>query len=226
MLLVDYCRSARLRYFLPIINMIIAGRKEDEDEAEDQLNQIVILEKKENSFVPLSLEENDNIPLSNDERKRSKKKKRRESPELPSISLRAILTKKQLYNFCFGHNSKRLAMPFIAIALLFGIFFESCRFHLSYNVLLLLVLEASILFHHFPKRSIRAQLSLAVLIILSFAVDIYLSLAVDTLLTSNSFFITAFSFFLAFKMLSFWTYLLFVNGGSKVRKYLHRRLRL
>jgi hypothetical protein len=91
-------------------------------------------------------------------------------------------------------------------------------------VYLLLTLEASLLFPYFPDRTVRPQLCLALLTLLSFCFDIFITIHFNY--SSSLSVLILFIVFSIFKALVFWNYLLNIKGGGKVRKYLDRRLRL
>jgi hypothetical protein len=153
-------------------------------------------------------------------------------------------SKSNWYHFLLGKRTRKLGMPFIVIALTLELILESCfsQYHFPYNLYLLLTLEASILFPSFLKSSIRPQLCLSVLTLLSFLLDIYLLLYYQNASSFSStfsssanpisppplsiLFIVLFSFFLFFKFLLFSNYLIYIQSASRIRKYLDRRLRL
>jgi hypothetical protein len=153
-------------------------------------------------------------------------------------------SKHNWYHFLLGKRTRKLGMPFLVIAVFLELILESCfsQYHFGYNLYLLLTLEAAILFPSFPKASVRPQLCLSVLTLLSFLLDIYLLLYYNNSASFSAtysssanplsppplsiLFIVLFSLFLFFKFLIFSNFLLHIQSASRIRKYLDRRLRL
>jgi hypothetical protein len=92
-----------------------------------------------------------------------------------------------------------------------------------YNLLLLLALEGSILYPKFPSKSVRPQLCLSVIMMISFSFDVYLAYSYYR---HSVKLIVLLAIFELFKSMVFYNFLLNVEGASRVRKYLDRRLRL
>lgn len=97
-------------------------------------------------------------------------------------------------------------------------------FSFRYNSLLIFILAGSIAFPYYPLNTIRFQLSLATVILFTFAMDaINFTWSISYLSTSM---LVIKTLALSSKLGLFATFLFTTRHAYKVRKYLHRRLRL
>lgn len=141
----------------------------------------------------------------------------------PFSAIGIILNRRLWYYFLFGGFSKRLGLPFILCVTIMSGLLDVSVTQFKYNLILLLSLEASILYQKFPPKSIRPQMCLSILTIMSYGLDIY---SLYHFFATSLSVIIYMSILLFFKSLSFYNFLLHVKGASRVRKYLDRRFRL
>lgn len=129
-----------------------------------------------------------------------------------------------LQRFFFDRRSMYLAAPFCALGLFSASvleLFPSVNFKM--DILLLLVMSASLQFPYFDLRSVRPQLILSVFVLGSFGWNIYSLVRNDANRIAINFFV---SLLMLSKVAVFVAYLRHTKGAPRVRKYLHRRFRL
>jgi hypothetical protein len=195
----------------------------------DDLDQIIGSEK---SKSQLSFNKERIVPVDRDDIELFNRRKSRKLPanrlktritSTPSIDLSVFVSKNAWYQFLFGKRTRKLGMPFILAATVLACCLEIFQAPFRYNLLLLLALEGSILYPKFPSKSVRPQLCLSVVMMISFCSDICLTYSYYR---HSVKFIVLLAIFELFKSMVFYNFLLNVEGASRVRKYLDRRLRL
>lgn len=125
--------------------------------------------------------------------------------------------------FLLSQRSRRLGAPFLLLGLILCGILEAIQAHFRYNVTIFLVLSAATLFPSFPKDSVRPQLCISVLTLLTYAMDIY---KLSTKFGSRDGIITMVVFVMVCKSFVFNAFLRNATGAPRTRKYLDRRLRL
>jgi hypothetical protein len=122
---------------------------------------------------------------------------------------------KDTWAMCLHYLLVGLAMSFIC---------EVVNQGPQYNTALLLVLIAGFEFHYFPTNSVRPQLVISVLILMSFVLDIILFAQPPHEVNDAAKVLTSFVFLS--KGLALYNFLCLSNTGSRAKKYLWRRIRV
>lgn len=131
--------------------------------------------------------------------------------------------KETLTIIFFSKRSWRLAVWIFTLGLILAIYLEIRQKSFTYNTLLLVFIEASIQFPHFPPSIVRPQMCIAILIIISFVLDItrlYWNYSNDIEV------IIVQTLVMLCKIILFYSFLRNAKHASRVRKYLDRRMRL
>eukprot|EP00981_Chlorochromonas_danica_P001011 scaffold233_cov174-Ochromonas_danica.AAC.51 len=82
-----------------------------------------------------------------------------------------ILIWNHIKDFTCSMKSLRLGAPFVVLAIIFGGILEMYSLSQRYNFTIILALSAAMKFPNFPSQSVRPQLCLSVVTLLSFAAD-------------------------------------------------------
>eukprot|EP01039_Chlorochromonas_danica_P004190 gene4190-4603_t len=134
-----------------------------------------------------------------------------------------ILIWNHIKDFTCSMKSLRLGAPFVVLAIIFGGILEMYSLSQRYNFTIILALSAAMKFPNFPSQSVRPQLCLSVVTLLSFAADGYF---LATHYLDKRALTVLFCFFLTFKLMVFYAFLHNISAASRVRRLLDRRLRL
>lgn len=151
--------------------------------------------------------------------KRRVKKKRTEKSKSLSSEQDILKVLKELL---FGKRSLYVGVPFTLFGILLAMLLELSPLLQRYNTVVILGLSASIQFSYFPAKSVRSQLLVAIIVLLSIAIDIF-----QIVYTTFIPVITATVVIqIIIKLAIFSAFLRNSQGAVRTRKYLKRRFRL
>ena len=122
----------------------------------------------------------------------------------------------------FGKRSLYVGIPFVVSGVLVSMLLQLNPLMQRYNPVVICSLAGAVEFRYFPEKSVRAQITIALLVLLSCAVDIF-QMGGGNLINPI---IAAVVFQILFKLLLLNAFLRNSQGASRTRKYLNRRFRL